>query len=139
MIGGVCGGLSRYLGVDASIVRLVFILLALASGLGALLYLLLWVILPREDQVTQQVSFPTNETEFKSRAGEMRDEFNAAIRKPNPKAGRLVGIALIILGGVYLIEQLHIAGLAWLNSGLLWPALLILAGAALLSRAFRGE
>ena len=45
MIGGVCGGLARYFGIDSSIVRLVFVLLVL-SGVSPLVYLVLWVVMP---------------------------------------------------------------------------------------------
>src|SRR3954453_15333741 len=40
---GVCGGTAEELGVDATLVRLVFALLALAGGAGILLYFALWV------------------------------------------------------------------------------------------------
>jgi signal transduction histidine kinase len=43
VLAGVCGGLAARLGVDATLVRLVFALLALAGGAGILLYLALWV------------------------------------------------------------------------------------------------
>jgi signal transduction histidine kinase len=43
VLAGVCGGLGRRLGVDPTLVRLVFALLALAGGAGILLYLALWV------------------------------------------------------------------------------------------------
>jgi signal transduction histidine kinase len=43
VIAGVCGGLASTLGVDATLVRLVFALLALAGGAGILLYFALWV------------------------------------------------------------------------------------------------
>ncbi len=52
MIAGVCGGLAEVLDIDPTIVRLVFVLLALLGGHGILLYLILWLIMPREDQVT---------------------------------------------------------------------------------------
>lgn len=46
---GVCGGLAKYLGADASIVRLLFVVLTLASfGLGIILYLALAIIVPEE-------------------------------------------------------------------------------------------
>lgn len=48
MIAGVCGGLGAYLNLDPTVVRLVFILLALAGGPGVLFYLLLWLVVPRE-------------------------------------------------------------------------------------------
>ncbi len=43
VIAGVCGGVARRLGVDPTLVRLVFALLALAGGAGILLYFALWV------------------------------------------------------------------------------------------------
>ena len=42
VIAGVCAGIARTLGVDATLIRLVFALLALAGGAGILLYLGLW-------------------------------------------------------------------------------------------------
>jgi signal transduction histidine kinase len=42
VIAGVCGGLAARLGVDATLVRLVFALLAIAGGAGILLYFALW-------------------------------------------------------------------------------------------------
>jgi phage shock protein C len=51
MIGGVCGGLAEILDLDPTIVRIVFVLLALLGGHGVLLYLILWLIMPRRDQV----------------------------------------------------------------------------------------
>ncbi len=48
MIAGVCAGLGRYLGIDATVVRLIFVLLALFAAGGLLLYLILWLIMPME-------------------------------------------------------------------------------------------
>jgi phage shock protein PspC (stress-responsive transcriptional regulator) len=48
-LGGVCGGLARSTGVEAWIWRLLFALLALFGGAGALVYLLLWLVVPLED------------------------------------------------------------------------------------------
>ncbi len=46
-IAGVCGGLAEYSGIDATIIRVLFVVLALAGGPGLLVYLALWVILPK--------------------------------------------------------------------------------------------
>lgn len=46
-IAGVCGGLAEYSGIDATIIRVLFVVLALAGGPGLLIYLALWVILPK--------------------------------------------------------------------------------------------
>jgi phage shock protein C len=47
-VGGVCAGLAEYLGIDATILRLIFVVLALTGGPGFILYLALWLILPQE-------------------------------------------------------------------------------------------
>ena len=48
MIAGVCGGLARYLGVDPTIVRLVFLLLFFVGRSAITIYLILWIITPQE-------------------------------------------------------------------------------------------
>ncbi len=47
ILGGVCGGLGEYFGVDPTIIRLVWAAMCLAWGTGILLYLIAWVIIPR--------------------------------------------------------------------------------------------
>lgn len=47
MLGGVCGGVAAYFGVDATIVRVVFALLAICGSLGILAYILLWIFAPK--------------------------------------------------------------------------------------------
>lgn len=48
-IAGVCGGVAKYLGVDATVVRVVFVLLALAGVWpGLLAYGIAWMIMPAE-------------------------------------------------------------------------------------------
>ncbi len=46
MIAGVCGGLAEYLDMDPTLVRVVWVLVALLAGTGILLYLIMWVIMP---------------------------------------------------------------------------------------------
>ena len=48
MIAGVCGGLGEYLGIDPTIVRLIFVLLVLTGSLGLWLYLIMWIVVPSE-------------------------------------------------------------------------------------------
>jgi len=47
-IAGVCGGIAALTGVEAWIWRLVFVLGLLASGFTALLYIVLWIFVPRD-------------------------------------------------------------------------------------------
>jgi phage shock protein C len=49
MIAGVAGGLANYFGVDPLIVRIALLVLAFFNGLGTLIYLTLWLLVPNED------------------------------------------------------------------------------------------
>lgn len=50
LLAGVCGGIGQYLGVDANVVRLVWIILSLpGAGIpGILAYLICWAVIPAE-------------------------------------------------------------------------------------------
>ncbi len=48
MLGGVCSGLAKYLAIDPTIVRLVFVVLLFMGGGGFWIYLVLWIIMPVE-------------------------------------------------------------------------------------------
>jgi phage shock protein PspC (stress-responsive transcriptional regulator) len=47
-IAGVCGGLAEFLGLDASIVRIVWLLCVLLGGFGLLAYLIMWIVMPAQ-------------------------------------------------------------------------------------------
>ncbi|MEC9490376.1 MAG: PspC domain-containing protein [Halanaerobiales bacterium] len=45
-IGGVCGGIAEYFGVDSTLVRLAAVVLIFASGAGLIAYIVAWAIIP---------------------------------------------------------------------------------------------
>ena len=47
-ISGVCGGIAEYFGIDATLVRVIAVVLALCFGGGLLAYLLAWAIMPKQ-------------------------------------------------------------------------------------------
>jgi phage shock protein C len=115
MIAGVCGGLGNYLGVDSTIVRLFFAFLCFYHFLGVWVYLVLLLIMPLTPE------------------GE--DEFITPIPlRDNPKATKVMGGGLLVLGFLALISNLRISWLSWVTFGNLWPILIILVGVLLLIR-----
>ncbi|MCG8307703.1 MAG: PspC domain-containing protein [Cytophagales bacterium] len=50
ILGGVCGGLAKWLGWDVTIVRLAYILISILSAAfpGTIVYIILWIIMPSE-------------------------------------------------------------------------------------------
>ncbi len=49
VLGGVCAGIANYFEVDPVLVRLIWVILTLASmGLGIIAYIIAWIIVPEE-------------------------------------------------------------------------------------------
>lgn len=141
LLGGVCGGLAEYLDVDPVFVRLAFILLAFANGIGIIAYLALWVIMPKRSRLESpsQEVFRENVEEMRRRAREMGEEVRGALgrRVPAPESERhtsgrpvLVAVLLILVGLLLFMGNLGLFW--WFEFGRLWPLILILAGFALL-------
>ena len=48
ILGGVCGGIAEYLGVDPVLIRLLWVIGTFAWGFGILAYIIAWIIIPRD-------------------------------------------------------------------------------------------
>jgi phage shock protein C len=46
-IAGVCGGVAEYLGIDPTIVRIIWLVLVFGYGFGLIAYLLCWILFPK--------------------------------------------------------------------------------------------
>src|SRR5215212_2990085 len=129
MLFGVAGGLARYLGIDSSIVRLVWVLLFLAAGTGILLYIVAAVVIPEEPE-----GFESGVV-----AGVGSDSPTGADR--SPAGPRDLGNGPIILGIVLVLvgAWLHIQRFVDIDGRDVWPIAVIVIGAALLLGAIRGR
>ena len=106
VVAGVCGGVGRYLGVDPVLLRIAFIILALANGLGVIAYVVAWVAIPEE------------------RPGQPA----APVSEPRRETGRLVlGGSLVVLGLVLLLDRL-----APDLDELFWPVAVVAVGVAVM-------
>jgi phage shock protein C len=142
-LGGVCGGLGKYIGVDSTIIRIVFLILLFGTGIGFLLYILLWILLPVEGAPeTGSVNVSDRFAEGVRSVGE---DIRQAASTPHPQAGVWFGIGLIVLGAVLFLQQMgNVLGIEWIISWFdlrtLWPLLLIAIGVAIILRgAQKGE
>ncbi|AGL02703.1 PspC domain-containing protein [Desulfoscipio gibsoniae] len=50
MLGGVCGGLAEYLDIDPNLVRVIYVIVSVASAAfpGILVYIVAWLVIPRD-------------------------------------------------------------------------------------------
>ena len=141
MLGGVCGGLGEYFDADPNLIRLIFVVLTVINGLGILVYLALWLIVPEEEEGARQPladRVRDGTDEIIGRAKKLGEEVRSTAGSTNAGAVLTVGLILIALGVVFLLRNLGITWLNWIAFGTLWPALLILVGAAFLWRWLRG-
>jgi len=140
MLGGVCAGLAAFFGLDPTLVRIFFVLMALGTGFGVFLYILMWIIVPAEGApVSSTDSARGAGGEMADRARDFGKELSGAISRPNPRLGVFFGVALIGLGLIWLAQSLDVAWLRWLNFDILWPTLLIVGGIAVILRRAQGE
>lgn len=122
VIAGVAGGFANHLGTDPVWIRLLFVVLALAGGGGVLIYLILWIFIPKESEMF---------SEYKEEYQMNRDDREQSNDKQN---GNLVaGLILITLGSIFLIDRY----IPRIDFGDIWPFLLIVAGAGLLIGAVK--
>ena len=138
MVGGVCGGLGKYFGIDPTLVRLVFVLLVVFGGGGVLLYIILWIVIPLEGRApaTSQETIQQNAQDLAERAREFGKGIETSIGDParssTRNGGLWFGLILILLGGMFLVENLF-----HFNIGQFWPLILIVIGLAMLVPLFR--
>jgi phage shock protein C len=49
-LAGVCGGLAAFFSLDPTLIRVLFVILALAGGSGIVIYLAMWIMVPSQPQ-----------------------------------------------------------------------------------------
>lgn len=118
VIAGICGGLADYFDIDPLLIRIVFIILAISGGLGVILYLAAWLIIPRKKLTADQ-----NEVSPPQQKG-------SSDMNRNP-SGLVFGILIIVLGIGLL---LHNYGLFNFKFSLIWPLIIVAIGVRLIIR-----
>ena len=80
VIGGVCSGMGAYWGIDPVIVRIIFIALALGGGLGVLVYLILYIVIPEAKTTAQKIEMKGNPVNIHNIKESVKKEFDT-VRK----------------------------------------------------------
>ena len=132
MIAGVCGGIATYLGIDSVFVRLAFLVLVFASGVGLLLYVILMLIMPSEEKLNHPSSKIVQDN-IEQIGVDVTSGFKKVRQHPQ---GPTIGAGLLILLGVYFLFG-NLGWLSWLSGGVFWSLILIGVGIYLLVRRNR--
>ena len=130
-IAGVVGGLSEYLAVDSTILRIAYIIFTLASaGAGIIGYILAVLIIPRPPMGHEP---PPAATTQGGSTPMLEASSSPSSTRPN-NAPMVVGLILVGLGILFLFN--NFIDIHW---HLFWPAILIVIGLLLLGKALMGE
>lgn len=107
VIGGVSGGVAAYLGIDIILVRVLFILLTFAGGLGLFLYIILWVSLPEAKSITDKIQMQGEPVTLSNIESNIKKNFNIKEGEEESTATkillfpfRLIGAILTALGKI---------------------------------------
>jgi len=137
MIWGVCGGLAKYFDMDPVIIRIIFVLLVFANGLGIPIYIIMTIVVPLEGSKTTESkeTIKENIEEIKKSARELGHEVSSTFAKedkPEESGTKvkhrrtLIGIALIVIGILILMGSLNLFW--WFRWFYLWPIILVTIG-----------
>lgn len=131
VIAGVCGGLGEYLGIDPIVIRIIFILMAFANGIGVLAYIVMMIALPEANSTeTSKETIKNNANEIGAR---VKDAFvNVTTEANGENAKKLWGILLLIAGAVFLLANFDID--FGFDFWRFWPVIIIAVGVYLLIR-----
>ena len=142
-LAGVAAGMAEYLDIDPTVIRIAWILSAFLGGFTILLYVILAFIVPLEPIITPAPLASTSD-DVESPAGPAGTPAGAHwstssatphvhdVRPTDDRPGRagtILGVLLVVFGGIALIDEV-IPNLAM--NGLIWPALVLALGIALL-------
>jgi len=136
MLAGVCGGLAEYFAIDPVIIRLIFVLAVIFGGSGILAYIILWIVIPvKPFRITPFNSNPpkgSSEPSEEEKKSE-NSQFNMNIVNEKPQNNRSIyaGAFLILLGGIFLLDNF----VPHFHFGDFWPLILIGLGFAIILNA----
>ena len=110
VIAGVCGGVAEYFEIDPTIVRVVWLLLAFPGGIGLLAYIVCWLVMPESNTLL--------------RGSDQHYENSHQSREDLDKNRKILGIALIIIGSVFLFDRFF----GWFDMAVIVPLAVIVIG-----------
>ncbi|GAB4138831.1 MAG: PspC domain-containing protein [Ignavibacteriales bacterium] len=131
ILGGVAGGLAEYFNIDPVITRILFIAFTLTHGIGVVIYIILWVIVPDEP-----IEIMLNELGKKKESGEetkFPDLEELKPQVPSTKSSLIFGIIITVLGVIFLLSNI----LPFLDFDNILPIIFIIVGAFLIWNSTR--
>ena len=142
VLAGVAAGFGRYLDVDPVLARLGFVLLAFVNGLGVLVYLAGWALMPREGAAAPgdaagSAPAAAGFDSLREAGSQLAAEVHKATADP-ASAQLAIGSVLVFTGALLLAHNLGwLHWPYWMRFETLWPLLLVALGLGLVFKSRR--
>jgi phage shock protein PspC (stress-responsive transcriptional regulator) len=155
VVGGVAAGLGNYLNIDPVIIRIIFVLLTIFNGVGLIVYIIMWMIIPADKDDRPILNFDKNKSpdnnDFVNIDNQNNNAKNENSDNPNFQAqnqtisvteqksdristGRLIfGGLLVFFGLAFFLENFF----DWFDFHDLIPLIFIIIGLLLLWNSIR--
>ncbi len=134
MIAGVCGGLAEYFEIDSTLVRILFLALLIFGGGGVLIYIIMWIVVPKRPYFLNNPQSDWN-GEKKTpdvNVGENNPNYSVEVEAPKSYGkNTIIGIIVIVIGLLLLFDNFNFT----FGFSKLWPILLIIFGASLILKS----
>jgi phage shock protein PspC (stress-responsive transcriptional regulator) len=108
VVAGIAGGLGDYLDVDPVIIRIIIVLTTIFNGVGLLIYIIMWIVIPEEEYDPSKIKSERSYTENTSQSSEANftEGTNKKVQSEKSSNGRIIfGVVLIFIGIVFLFER----------------------------------
>lgn len=134
VIAGVCGGLGKYFEVDPVLLRVIFVALIFASGVGIILYIVLMIVLPVEPEgearetVSNEINNSLEGSKDEAKKGTVMVKETS---QNNTRKQTILGLIVIFVGILLLLNQLFPNFFNW---AYFWPILVIILGVYIIFR-----
>ena len=86
ILGGVCAGLAAYLGMDTSVVRLIFIILLTFAGAPLIIYIILWIVIPEAQTAQDRFRMHGETPDINDIVDSVRNEANRVAKNIKKKS-----------------------------------------------------
>jgi phage shock protein PspC (stress-responsive transcriptional regulator) len=83
IIGGVCSGMAAYWNTEPWLVRVIFIILAMMGGMGLLVYLILYIVLPEAKTTAQKIEMKGEPVNIHNIKDSVKKEFDTVRKNMN--------------------------------------------------------
>lgn len=100
IVAGVSAGLSAYVGIDPLWIRLLFILLTITSGVGIIIYIILWIAMPEAKTTAQKLEMQGSPVTIENLTENLTEKMSSVAKHPEHIIRRFTEGVVAVIGSI---------------------------------------